>query len=230
MSWRPIASTCRNPAVVTSAARAPLVSRIMLVATVVPCRTRSSAEASRRASSSARRMPAMKASEGSRGTLGVLARQIRPLAGSCSATSGKGPPMWTATASDGSGERIDVLVPVEGLHGRARGAKGCRGGFVHGLPGDRDTVGAACGLEADEAAEHVLEHRCGRTVEGVAVPAAAAGLDAQDVAAFQKVAVGERRERRLLLRPGIEHGAPDAPRHPARDPPGRIVDRVDADR
>src|SRR4051812_45375051 len=185
MSCRPIASTCRNPAVVTSAARAPLPSRIMLVATVVPCRTRSRAEASRRASSSARRMPAMKACEGSRGTLGVLARQIRPLAGSCNAMSVKVPPMSTATASAGSGERIDIRVPVEGLDGRARGAERGGRGFVDAYPCDRDAVEAARRLRADEAAEHVLEHGLGGTVEGVAVTAPAAGLDAQDVAAFQ---------------------------------------------
>ena len=44
MSWRPISMTWRKPAVVTRAVRAPLPSRIRLVATVVPCSTRPMAE------------------------------------------------------------------------------------------------------------------------------------------------------------------------------------------
>ena len=39
MSWRPISSTSRKPAVVSRPVGAPLLSRIALVAVVVPCRT-----------------------------------------------------------------------------------------------------------------------------------------------------------------------------------------------
>ena len=65
MSWRPISSTWRKPAVVTRAVRAPLPSRIRLVATVVPCSIRPTAPAPAPARSSARWMPVRKASDGS---------------------------------------------------------------------------------------------------------------------------------------------------------------------
>ncbi len=70
----------------------------------------------RPAASSASIMPAMKACEGSDGTLGVLARQTFPLAGSCSAMSVKVPPISTATVRAASDESIDLAPrrPREG--------------------------------------------------------------------------------------------------------------------
>ena len=47
--------------------------------------------------------------------LGVLARQTRPLARSCSAMSVKVPPISTATASDDLGEAVDIRVTMKGL-------------------------------------------------------------------------------------------------------------------
>ena len=80
MSWRPISSTSRKPAVVSRPVGAPLLSRIALVAVVVPCRTwRSAARARRRRAASALSMPAMKPVDGSSGVVGVLVTQSRPL-------------------------------------------------------------------------------------------------------------------------------------------------------
>jgi hypothetical protein len=103
----------------------------MLVATVVPCSTRASDGAARSASASASRMPVRKACDGSLGTDGVLARQMRPLEASCRAMSVKVPPMSTATASDESAV-MDARVLChpersEGSHA-GRNTKGERGG------------------------------------------------------------------------------------------------------
>src|SRR5258707_14597899 len=95
----------------------------MLVATVVPCSTRLRDGAARPASSSATRMPVRKASEGSLGTDGVLARQMRPLDASCRAMSVKVPPISTAIASDESGEGIDIRVAMEGFYVGTLGAQ-----------------------------------------------------------------------------------------------------------
>ena len=82
MSCRPISSTWRKPAVVTSAVRAVLPSRIRLVATVVPCSTRGTISAACAPASRQRRPHA--GQEGLRwiapASLGVLARQDRPVA------------------------------------------------------------------------------------------------------------------------------------------------------
>src|SRR5262252_7933769 len=88
----------------------------MLVATVVPCRTRPSVGAARPASSSASRTPVRKAWLGSLGTLGVLARQIWPVLASCSAMSVKVPPISTATAKELSGKAVDIRVTMECFH------------------------------------------------------------------------------------------------------------------
>ena len=96
MSWRPISMTWRKPAVVTKAVRAVLPSRIRLVATVVPCRTRVIASGVALASASAVRTPAMNPSERSVGVLGTLARQVCPTA-SARVMSVKVPPISTAT-------------------------------------------------------------------------------------------------------------------------------------
>ena len=103
--------------------------------------------------SSASIMPAMKACEGSDGTLGVFARQTLPLAGSCSAMSVKVPPISTATAASPTVVRaagfmracerrrsddmslvedIDIFIAVERLHGSAGRAQ--RGGGGLGRP------------------------------------------------------------------------------------------------
>src|SRR5687767_13301208 len=187
MSWRPIASTWRKPLVVTSAVRAPLSSRIMLVATVVPCSTRPNVIAARPASSRAKRTPARKAWLGSAGTLGVLARQIWPLLASYRAMSVKVPPMSTATASDVSAKAVDISVAVERLGLRPAGAQlRCRD-LVDGTVDEHDAVEPLCGVGGHEAAGHVLCHHLGRPVEGMAMAAAAAGLDAQHVAMLQHV-------------------------------------------
>src|SRR5579883_478503 len=152
MSWRPIVSTWRKPAVVTRAAFAPLPSRIMLVATVVPCSTRARAGAALPASSSASRMPVRKACDGSLGTLGVLARQIRPLARSCSAISVKVPPISTAMAREESGEGVDIRVTMERFHFGTLGAQLAREVGVEFVAIDRDAVQVARRLCRDEPA------------------------------------------------------------------------------
>src|SRR5215217_1584429 len=124
--------------VVTRAVRAPLPSRIMLVATVVPCSTRPNVVAARPASSKARRTPARKAWLGSAGTLGVLARQIWPLLASYRAISVKVPPMSTATASDVSAKAVDISVAVERFGRRPLGASLCGGGLVDHAVGEDD--------------------------------------------------------------------------------------------
>src|SRR6185437_6258731 len=187
MSWRPIVSTWRKPAVVTSAALAPLPSRIMLVATVVPCSTRASDGAALPASSSASRMPVRKACDGSLGTLGVLARQMRPEEASCRAMSVKVPPISTATASE-LGEGVDIRVTMESLHFGTLGAEAARQVGIELIGLDRDAVELLRRRRRHEAAQHVVEHALRRPVERMAVAAAAAGLDAQHVAALQHVA------------------------------------------
>src|SRR5205085_6957839 len=169
----------RKPCVVTRAAFAPLPSRIMLVATVVPCSTRFSAGAERPASSSASRMPVRKACEGSLGTLGVLARQIVPLEASCRAMSVKVPPISTATASEESGEGIDIRVTMEGANLGPLGAQLARQVGIDGVGIHRHAVQPLGSIGGDEAAQHVFQHLVGRPVERMAVAAAAAGLDAQ---------------------------------------------------
>src|ERR1044072_226891 len=165
MSWRPIARTWRNPLVVTRAVRAPLSSRIILVATVVPCSTRPSVVAARPASSRARRTPARKAWLGSAGTLGVLARQIWPLLASYRAMSVKVPPISTATASDVSAKAVDISVTVESLGLRPLGAQ-LGGGCLVARPVDEhDAIERpGCGGR-HEAAGHVLGHHFRRTIE-----------------------------------------------------------------
>ena len=102
-SCRPISSTYLKPAVVMSAAGAPLPSRIRLVATVVPCRTRemSALEKPEIFSTSARPLP--KPREGSSGVDGVLADHTRPVAGSSSVTSVNVPPVSMPTIRRAAG-------------------------------------------------------------------------------------------------------------------------------
>src|SRR5436190_4124913 len=230
MSWRPMVSTWRNPAVVTSAALAPLPSRIMLVATVVPCSTRASEGAALPASSSARRMPVRKACDGSLGTDGVLARQIRPLEASCRAMSVKVPPISTAMASVESGKRVDIRVAVKSFYFGTPGAQLARRFGIELVGVDRHAVKLLRRIGGDEAAQHVVEHALRRPVERMAVAAAAAGLDAQHVAALQHVAVAERLQLALVVGAGIDHDAAGAARHAAGDAPGRVLYAVDADR
>src|SRR6185369_14511070 len=154
MSWRPMVSTWRNPAVVTSAALAPLPSRIMLVATVVPCSTRASEGAALPASSSARRMPVRKACEGSLGTDGVLARQIRPLEASCKAMSVKVPPISTATARENSGEGVDITVTVEGFDLGTVGPQPAGQAGIDRVVVDRNAIELPGRVRGDEAAQH----------------------------------------------------------------------------
>src|SRR3981081_4438982 len=162
MSCRPMASTWRKPRVVTRAVRAPLPSRIMLVATVVPCSTRCRLGAAWPASSSARRMPVTKACEGSLGTLGVLARQIRPLLGAGRACAGKVPPISTAIASDVLGKAVDISVTMKCTRDRAFDPQLCRTGRVDHALGDGDAVEAARGIGADETGPPTLPYplRC----------------------------------------------------------------------
>src|SRR5262245_36932090 len=169
----------------------------MLVATVVPCRTRPSVGAARPASSSASRTPVRKARLGSLGTLGVLARQIWPLWASCRAMSVKVPPMSTAMASAGSGKAVYVGVAMEGLGlGPAGAQPGCPL-LVDRTVGQGDAVEMPGGIGADEPAPNVLQHHLCRPIERMTVPAAPAGLDAQHVAAPQHIAV----------RPGLQEAA-----------------------
>src|SRR6478752_3770308 len=219
MSWRPMVSTCRKPRVVTSAALAPLPSRIMLVATVVPCSTRGSDGAALPASSSARRMPVRKACEGSLGTLGVLARQMRPLEASCRAMSVKVPPMSTAMAREESGEGIDIRVTMESLHFGTLGTQAARQVGVDLIGIDGDTIELLRRLGRHEATQHVFQHLVVRPVERMAVAAAAAGLDAQHVAALQHVAVGEWLQLALVVGAGIDHDLAGAAGHAAGHAP-----------
>src|SRR6476619_3721584 len=147
----------------------------MLVATVVPCSTRTSDGAALPASSSARRMPVRKACDGSLGTDGVLARQIRPLAASCRAMSVKVPPISTAMASE-LGEGVDIRVTMESLHFGTLGAQAARQVGIELVGVDRDAIEILRRLRGDEAAQHVVEHALRRPVERMAVAAAAAGL------------------------------------------------------
>src|SRR6266851_2750723 len=229
MSCRPMVRTWRKPRVVTRAALAPLPSRIMLVATVVPCRTRSREGAAWPASASARRTPVKNAWEGSAGTLGVLARQIRPLFASCRAMSVKVPPISTAMARDVLGEGVDIRVAMESASCRPVGAQRGRGGEVEGAIRDDNAIMLAGSVGADEAAQHVLEHLLGRAVERMAIAAAAAGRDAQHVAALDTVAVGERRDLTLVGGAGIDDDAARPAGHAAGDAPRRIFHAVDTD-
>src|SRR5262249_1720059 len=79
-----------------------------------------------------------------------------------------------------------------------------------------------------EAAQHVVEHALGRPVERMAVAAAAAGLDAQHVAALQHVAVAQRLHLPLVVGAGIDHPAAGPSGHAARDARGRVFYAVDA--
>src|SRR4029453_690218 len=228
MSWRPIASTWRKPLVVTRAVRAPLSSRIMLVATVVPCRTRPSVVAARPASSKASLTPAKKAWLGSAGTLGVLARQIWPLLASYRAMSVKVPPMSTATASDVSAKAVHISVAVERFGLRPLGAQLRGRGLVDRAIDEDDAIEPPRGVGGDEAAGHVLGHHLGRPVEGMAMAAAATGLDAQHVAMLQHIAVRQGRQHAFVVGAGIDHDAARAARHAAVDAPWRVLDTVDA--
>src|SRR6476619_1221991 len=112
----------------------------MLVATVVPCSTRASDGAALPASSSARRRPVRKACDGSLGTLGVLARQMRPLEASCRAMSVKVPPISTAMASEDSGKRVDIRVTMEGTNFGTLGAQPARQIGIDGVELHRDAI------------------------------------------------------------------------------------------
>src|SRR5258708_11826016 len=204
MSCRPMASTWRKPRVVTRAVRAPLPSRIMLVATVVPCSTRCRLGAAWPASSSARRMPVRKACEGSLGTLGVLARQIRPLLESCRAMSVKVPPISTAIASEVLGKTVDISVTMKSAGGWSVGPQLRRVGPVDRARADGDAVEAPRGVDTDEAAQHIFQHLLGWPVERMAVAAAAACLDAQHVALPEDVVVAQRSQKALVVVAGIE--------------------------
>src|SRR5512142_799714 len=127
----------------------------MLVATVVPCSTRASDGAALPASSSARRMPVRKACEGSLGTLGVLARQMRPLEASCRAMSVKVPPISTAMAS-ALGEGVDIRVTMESLHVGTLGAQAAGQVGIERIAVDRDTIKFLRRLLRHEAAQHVV--------------------------------------------------------------------------
>src|SRR5476651_495705 len=234
MSWRPIVRTWRKPLVVTSAVRAPLSSRIMLVATVVPCSTRSSSGAAKPASASASRIPVRKACEGSPGTLGVLARQICPLDASCKAMSVKVPPISTAMANDGArdvlGEAVDIFVAMESAGCGPPGTKSLGGRYIDDAIHDTYAIQTHRGLGADEAAGHILQNFLGRPVERMAMPAATAGLDTKHVAMLQHVAVRQRLELVRVIGAGIEDDAAGAARHATGHAPGRVLHAVDADR
>src|SRR5476651_1924772 len=234
MSWRPIVRTWRKPLVVTSAVRAPLSSRIMLVATVVPCSTRSSSGAAKPASASASRTPVRKACEGSAGMLGVLARQIRPLDASCRAMSVKVPPISTAMANDGAsdvlGEAVDIVVAMECAGCGPPGTKSLGGRNIDDAILDTYAIQTRRGLDADEAAGHILQNLLGRPVERMAMPAATAGLDTQHVAVLQHVAVRQGLELVGVIGAGIEDDAAGAAGHSPRHAPRRVLHAVDADR
>ncbi len=92
---RAIWSTWRKPWVVTSPTRAPLPSRIALVATVVPCRTWATSPSEMPAASQTWLMPCRTPTDWSAGVEAVLARQVSPLSSSISSTSVNVPPTST---------------------------------------------------------------------------------------------------------------------------------------
>src|SRR5262245_51664020 len=230
MSWRPMVRTWRKPSVVTSAVRAPLPSRIMLVATVVPCSTRPSVGALSPASSSASRMPVRKAWLGSLGMLGVLARQIWPLSASCRAMSVKVPPMSTAIASAGSGKAVYVRVAMERFGFGPPGAQSGRRLAIDRAVRQGDPVEMPRRFGADKAAQDVFQHHLRRPIERMAVTAAAAGLDPEHVAFLQEVAVRQRLQDALVVGAVIDQDAARTAGHTARHAPGRVFDAVDAHR
>ncbi len=75
---RAICSTCRKPAVVTSPTRAPLPSRMALVAMVVPCSTSPISPAPTPAAAHTCSMPRSTPTDWSSGVDAVLARQVSP--------------------------------------------------------------------------------------------------------------------------------------------------------
>src|SRR5690348_597676 len=92
---RAICRTCRNPAVVTRPTRAPLPSRIALVATVVPCRTWPIASTEVEAAAQTFSMPVSTPTDWSCGVDWVLARYDAPLSSSINRMSVKVPPTST---------------------------------------------------------------------------------------------------------------------------------------
>ena len=89
-----------------------------------------------RPASSASIMPAMKACEGSDGTLGVLARQIVPARRVVQRDVGEGAADIDRDGTDAdSDERIDIFIAVECLHGSAGRAQ--RGGAPARRPRSR---------------------------------------------------------------------------------------------
>src|SRR5437016_270345 len=147
MSWRPMVSTWRKPAVVTRAVRAPLPSRIMLVATVVPCSTRPKAGAWRPASSKASRTPVRKAWLGSVG-IGVAMEGLgrRPLRAQ----------LRGRCLVDGAVRESDAVKPLGGIGGH-EAAQDVLEHFL-GRPVERMAMAAAAaGLDPEHVAvpEHV---------------------------------------------------------------------------
>ena len=92
---RAICSTWRNPSVVTRPTRAPLPSRIALVATVVPCSTCAISRGSTPAAAQTFARPLITPSAWSAGVEGVLARHVRPVSSSTRSRSVKVPPTST---------------------------------------------------------------------------------------------------------------------------------------
>src|SRR5258707_11271503 len=95
--------------------------------------------------------------------------------------------------------------------------------------GEGNAVVLAGALAADEAAAHVPLHLLRIAIEGMAVTAAAAGLDAQDVAPAQDGAVAHGDDHALVAAAGIDHAAPAAAGLAAGDAPGRVVHGIDPD-
>ncbi len=105
---------------------------------------------------------------------------------------------------------------------------GC-GGFVDHAVDKRHAVEPPRGIGGHEAARHVLGHMLWRTIEGMAVAAAAAGLDPQHVTVPEHIAVRQRRQLALVVGAGIDQDAATAARHAAVDAPRRVFDAIDAD-
>ena len=207
-SWRPISSTYLKPAVVMSAAGAPLPSRIRLVAIVVPCSTRRDvgagearglqhlgdavAEAAR---GIVRRRRGLGAPDAARGR--VQQRDVGERAARVDADDDAGLGdcgMAISRAPRGSRDGGRAWPPAA-----ARGARPWPPrSTVSPSPRQHHAVVLLRARPADEAAAHVGQHALGLAVEGMAPAAATAGLDAHDVAAPHDVAVAQRAQDALV--------------------------------
>src|SRR6186997_2575898 len=130
-------STSRKPAVVTSAVRAPLRSRIALVATGVACRMPETSLGSTPAVRSSVSNPSSTAMAGSRGVDATLWKRRTPARKSSSTKSVKVPPISNATRI----ERDLLLFRLScRQESRRLGALQLGDGAGEGVEGERDVL------------------------------------------------------------------------------------------